>query len=186
MASEPIVSAARRLSAGPAITRRGSHYRAERSDDRPDRRRQLGQRRLRRRAVDLGQQIEPQQHGPRSDLHDRRGQRGRPSRLSPTDTIQTEASAATPEQVSVDNNTSGTITRTDGGSWIAKGFASARLITIAGSTANATGPGSPTRSRRSRPARSPWRPRIRSSPKGPRAGRKRSRCNTTRPIPRTP
>jgi hypothetical protein len=61
--------------------------------------------------------------------------------LSPTNVIATEASAGTPETITVTNNKSGTITRTDGSSWIASGFAVGQTITVGGSAGNATSAG---------------------------------------------
>ena len=61
--------------------------------------------------------------------------------LLPSDAIKTEASAAAPETITVNNGTGSTITRTDGGSWIAQGFAVGQTITVTGSAANNTGTG---------------------------------------------
>ncbi len=59
--------------------------------------------------------------------------------LSPGDAIQTEASAAAPETVTVQTNA--TITLPVGASWITKGFAVGEALTITGSALNSTAPG---------------------------------------------
>ena len=61
--------------------------------------------------------------------------------LSPTNPIKTEGSAASPESVIITNNQSGTITRTDGGSFITDGFAVGQSITLSGSAGNSTAAG---------------------------------------------
>ncbi len=61
--------------------------------------------------------------------------------LSPADVVVTEATALLPRTVTVTNNKAATITRTDGGSWIASGFAVGQSISVGGSPHNTTGAG---------------------------------------------